>query len=1122
MTSRKNLFVPTWWQQPAFKMFRTYYNLNKKNTILFIGSGLSRWKGLPDWKELLLTISIKLEDKYSAKSDLYNEINSLLNISDPKFEKAGTILKKKAESKNLNWHETVKSCLKIPNEASEYKDIHKKVASFDCKGIITTNFDPLIEKSYASIHEDIDVVFPGDPKMQEIEGVRVQDRDKKFILKLHGDIENQDSTIILTEEDYFNLYNENSNNPELHASLKSVQSLLRTNTILFLGFSHNDIYLNRYFIYALQNRAKNQVFALTPMNGDPRTFTKYLKDKNKELGVQFIQYSQDNNYNELYQFFEYFENQDAYESKYEKNLNIKIPTTIMLYCGGTIGSARTDKESLKIREQQSRFGTELSDISNHLLTLYKLPKDYAGEIDDSIDIIWEILPPEFQLFSENSTPELWNVIADKINEIFYKYFYFSAQDTLGKEFIFDDEKLLKIYEEDKRQFKLEKESQGKSFSEEKFLIDIQNRYILGIVLLTGTDTLSFTASAIAFEIKDLPCSIAITGANNPPGENRGIINDKHIYHSLKSDAWNNLQLSLYFLQVLGHRLREVFVCFGGTVHLGINLRKRSTDSIPFRKILKDRSIEPFIYRNLSFHSEYMFKLIDGIFCNNFYPRAEIEWFRIVKMKEQYHIRYKLRHDAPGIESFSKGSFSNFVKVIQINPSMPKIDPKFLIENDNIRAILVEGYASGTYPTIANHNFTYLLENAYTQDIPLILISLFGIVPSQSDYEKFEVNDKNVPVLTLYGIISETATTLLAKIVGNIPAELWDKLNYDARMELIKDQIKAFVKSRTSLVLDEIKYIVDKEKLLHRIEEYERNLEKTYENVHLTRTKIYSRQYINESSIQLANKFLNKPRKKKVKPKVKMKYDRDRLRTIFIMRNDFLFLIEELTTFPLEKIGLNPDGFYALNNAGYKIGDAFALKESGKDKSFAWLKGNDLFWGRTVKEKLIATQNAVVLLKKIEFLLENCGFANLKFIEDERTKELLIVGEQYIKLKFKIKKQEREKVASLKYETVSYLEPNAKFYHDLRNGNLNPKQSQDEYDKLLNKIWDVKALGIDWFVLGVLRGVLARIGILLRINDVAVNFAQSESGIDQDILQESVKLKLLFGDDNELNGEIILF
>ncbi len=1108
---KNKLIVPTWWNQSTFKNFKVSYEPNKRNTIFFIGSGLSRWKGLPDWKGLLLAIATQLERKHHAEIGLIETINALLNEKNPEHKTIGTILKDITKANKIEWRQVVKDCLSTNNKYLENVDIHKKVAKLNCKGIITTNFDNLIEQGHSS-KEEFDVVFPGHPLMQKIEG----NRNKKFILKLHGDIENSDSTIILTTEDYQDLYNEGRNGSELSKNLANLRALLRTNTIIFLGFSHDDIYLNRYFTYAMQNRDTDQVFALVPMSGDPKTFKDYLKDK-KDLGVQFISYSQDNKYIELYEFLEYLDNPNNIESEYNKKLNIKIPTTIMLYCGGTIGSAKIDKQPLIIKHQQSRYSKELLSLSNRISEWYKLPRDYDYPIDDSVDIIWEILPPEHQLFSENTTPELWNVIADKLSEIFFKYFY--TQELLFSEF--DDERLIKLYEDDKKQFHIE--NVGEVFSEEKFLIGIQNRYILGIILLTGTDTLSYTASAVVLKLQKIPCSIVITGANNPPDQRPDLNAIRYINRSLKSDSWKNLLLSLYFLQALGHRLREVFVCFGDTVHIGVNLRKRSTDSIPFRKILKDNSYEPFIYRNVSFHSEYMFKLIDGVFCNNYYPRAEIAWFETYNMREKSplnHIRYKLKPDPKenALLPFFESHFSSYVKVIQINPIMPSINAKSLGQdnNDITRAILIEGYASGTYPTIESHNFTYLLETAYDENIPIMLISLFGIVPTQSEYERYEIKGKKIKVLTLYGIITETATPLLSLIVSNIPFSQWDSTkNYDDRIELIKYYINTFFRTRTNIVSEELKYVINKDSLLSRIENFEFELNQAYENIHMDRTKSESRLSFSRQMVEDANYCINNPFKNGNKAVSRI----NEYRTMFILRNDFLFLLEELTTFPLEKIGLSPDGFHVLNNAGYKIGDAFASKECKKE-SMTWLHGYEYYSDRTEDEKLTAKNNAINLLNDIEYVLKNCGFADIEFIKTVNDQDFLSVGHRYIKFTVKIKKHDKKKVATLKYETVSYLESNAKFYHDLRNGYLMPEECQDEYDKSLKKIWATKVLSIDWFVLGILRGVLARIGILLRINEIAVGVEQSN--LDQDLLQESVKLRMIAGDDNALISEIILF
>src|SRR5262249_10860097 len=143
-------------------------------------------------------------------------------------------------------------------------------------------------------------------------------------------------------------------------------------------------------------------------------------------------------------------------------------------------------------------------------------------------------------------------------------------------------------------------------TEKMFRADFTNRYILGIVVLFGTDTLPFAASALGLGLQHLPCPIVFTGANQPP-EDLEVADRSKFY--INSDAWKNLMSSLYFLQCFGHRLKEAFVCFGDTIHNAINLRKRTIEIIPFgRDLVSSRHHEAFTFRNLSLHCQYMFKL----------------------------------------------------------------------------------------------------------------------------------------------------------------------------------------------------------------------------------------------------------------------------------------------------------------------------------------------------------------------------------------------------------------------------------------------------------------------------------------------------------------------------------
>jgi L-asparaginase len=92
---------------------------------------------------------------------------------------------------------------------------------------------------------------------------------------------------------------------------------------------------------------------------------------------------------------------------------------------------------------------------------------------------------------------------------------------------------------------------------------IESRYdrFDGFVVLHGTDTLAYTASALSFLLEGLGKPVVVTGSQVPLGE-------------VRTDARENLVGSL--LVAAGGQLPEVTVCFGGLVMRGNRVTKVSS------------------------------------------------------------------------------------------------------------------------------------------------------------------------------------------------------------------------------------------------------------------------------------------------------------------------------------------------------------------------------------------------------------------------------------------------------------------------------------------------------------------------------------------------------------------
>lgn len=88
----------------------------------------------------------------------------------------------------------------------------------------------------------------------------------------------------------------------------------------------------------------------------------------------------------------------------------------------------------------------------------------------------------------------------------------------------------------------------------------------GFMVLHGTDTMAYTASALSFLMEGLEKPVILTGSQIPLCETR-------------SDALENLTTGLLLIERYAHRMSEVSICFGGRLLRGNRASK--TDSEGF-------------------------------------------------------------------------------------------------------------------------------------------------------------------------------------------------------------------------------------------------------------------------------------------------------------------------------------------------------------------------------------------------------------------------------------------------------------------------------------------------------------------------------------------------------------
>jgi hypothetical protein len=197
--------------------------LKQEDTILFIGSGISCWAGLPSWSGLLLQLADYLEACGGDAEIVRRELKQdLLQAASYGFDQLtppqiGEFIRRACQFGTATPH-----------------NIHHKIVTLGPRCFITTNYDQLIEESLRLWQPARS--FRTVTNRQSFEAADiVQARAIDFVFKPHGDVGDLES-IVLTREQYRRLFE----GGDWKHALESLKTLLVTRRVVYLGFGLHD------------------------------------------------------------------------------------------------------------------------------------------------------------------------------------------------------------------------------------------------------------------------------------------------------------------------------------------------------------------------------------------------------------------------------------------------------------------------------------------------------------------------------------------------------------------------------------------------------------------------------------------------------------------------------------------------------------------------------------------------------------------------------------------------------------------------------------------------------------------------------------------------------------------